>query len=57
MLLIVCLIVQTIYISFYLQEMRDGRTYSRGEMYAVSHKKFDGSFVNEDAYNNNVSAS
>ncbi|CAI8584527.1 unnamed protein product [Vicia faba] len=34
-------------------ESRDGRTYSRGEMYAISHKKFDGSFVNEDAYNNN----
>ncbi|CAI8618381.1 unnamed protein product [Vicia faba] len=36
-------------------ESRDGRTYSRGEMYAISHKKSDGSFVNEDAYNNNVS--
>ncbi|XP_058727981.1 uncharacterized protein LOC131599727 [Vicia villosa] len=34
-------------------ELRDGRTYSRGEMYAVSHKKSDGTFVNEDAYNNN----
>ncbi|CAI8595257.1 unnamed protein product [Vicia faba] len=34
-------------------EMRDGRTYSRGEMYAVSHKKPNGSFINEDAYNNN----
>ncbi|XP_058770486.1 uncharacterized protein LOC131644106 isoform X3 [Vicia villosa] len=34
-------------------ESRDGRTYSRGEMYAISHKKSDGSFVNEDAYHNN----
>ncbi|XP_058724990.1 uncharacterized protein LOC131596369 [Vicia villosa] len=34
-------------------EVRDGRSYSRGEMYAVSHKKSDGSFVNEDAYHNN----
>ncbi|CAI8609124.1 unnamed protein product [Vicia faba] len=34
-------------------ESRDGRTYSRGEMYTISHKKSDGSFVNEDAYNNN----
>ncbi|CAL5193540.1 unnamed protein product [Lathyrus oleraceus] len=34
-------------------ESRDGRSYSRGEMYAISHKKSNGSFVNEDAYNNN----
>ncbi|XP_058776326.1 uncharacterized protein LOC131650637 [Vicia villosa] len=34
-------------------ESRDGRTYSRGEMYAISHTKSDGSFVNEDAFNNN----
>ncbi|XP_050908543.1 uncharacterized protein LOC127122209 [Lathyrus oleraceus] len=34
-------------------ESRDGRSYSRGEMYVVSHKKSNGSFVNEDAYNNN----
>ncbi|XP_058784879.1 uncharacterized protein LOC131659746 [Vicia villosa] len=35
-------------------ESRDGRTYSRGEMYAISHTKSDGSFVNEDAFNNNT---
>ncbi|CAK8572578.1 unnamed protein product [Lathyrus sativus] len=35
------------------QESRDGQTYSRREMYAVFHKKSDGSFVSEDAYNNN----
>ncbi|XP_058740976.1 uncharacterized protein LOC131613314 [Vicia villosa] len=34
-------------------EVRDGRPYSRGEMYAVSHKKSYRSFVNEDAYHNN----
>ncbi|CAK8574146.1 unnamed protein product [Lathyrus sativus] len=34
-------------------ESRDGRTCSRREMYAISHKKSDESFVSEDAYNNN----
>ncbi|KAK2438286.1 hypothetical protein QL285_023087 [Trifolium repens] len=30
-------------------EIRDGRKYNRGEMFAVSHKSSDGSFVNEEA--------
>ncbi|CAJ2642423.1 unnamed protein product [Trifolium pratense] len=34
-------------------EKRDGRKYSRGEMFAVSHKKSDGSFVNDEAKKKN----
>ncbi|XP_027187224.2 uncharacterized protein [Cicer arietinum] len=30
-------------------ELRDGRKYSRGEMYSICHKKSDGSFVNDEA--------
>ncbi|CAJ2645285.1 unnamed protein product [Trifolium pratense] len=34
-------------------EKRDGRKYSRGEMFAVSHKKSDGSFVIDEAKKKN----
>ncbi|KAK2383104.1 hypothetical protein QL285_070591 [Trifolium repens] len=34
-------------------EIRDGRKYNRGEMFAVSHKSSDGSFVNEEAKKKN----
>ncbi|XP_057438850.1 uncharacterized protein LOC130730770 isoform X1 [Lotus japonicus] len=31
------------------KEIETGRSYSRAEMYSISHKKSDGSFVNEEA--------
>ncbi|MCI00568.1 hypothetical protein A2U01_0021588, partial [Trifolium medium] len=34
-------------------EKRDGRTYSRGDMYEVSHKKRNGTYVNDEARKKN----